>query len=932
MSISPPEKADEVNESVPEQSKAPDRRSRTNGHPLVERSLITRSGGLLDTTGEHFSPKPELLERDEILQSLLGHLEQAAGGHGQLVLLHGEAGVGKSAVVRRLCERAQPWAHTLVGGCDPMTTPRPLGPLVDVAPGLGEGAERALAEVLRGLSPPFELFRCLLEELGKAGQAREPGGGQTPTLWVFEDVHWADDATLDLLCYLGRRIVNTPVLLVVTYRDDEIGRKDPLTVLLGDLANSPAVHRYGIAPLSRQAVGQLAADRQIDVDRLYEVTDGNPFFVAEVLAADGNDIPTSVRQTILGRVARLSERAYRVVEAVAVIGSPASLKLIAAVVPESDNALPEALASSVLRTSGREVSFSNELARMAVTEAIPDYRRIQLHSAVLEALASSPHAEDLTHLAYHAEQAENAAAALRYSLAAARHASALGAHRQAVEQNDRALRHASSLRQDERADLLASRAHECYLAGDIVEAIASWQQALQVCRAHGDRLREGNNLRWISHMRWLCGDAGHAVRSGQHALSVLEALEPSPELAWAYANMCQLAAYMQDLDTAAAHTRSAITLGERFDDPGIVLSARFHQSLAGLIHTGQGWQDLEEFLREAVEKNLVELAALFAALLCLLAMLNRDFDRAFPATEQALAYCIEHDLTTYAVWIRGVAAVGMLHRGEWDGAVDEANTVLARADAPSIGRILALTVLGVVRARRGDPDLWPVLDEAMGLSEQAGPMPSSLVWEARAEAVWLSGDDARVVAEVQRGLAAAGPSGSTWFVGGLARWVHRAGGTLPSATMPDLLALEMTGDWQKAARAWEQAGCEYDAALARLDGNVSAVRRALATFTSLEARPAAARARARLRAYGVRQAASGPRAVTRANPCRLTSRELEILALLREDLSDAEIAARIYITRKTVSHHVSAVLAKVGARTRHEAVRRFEEMNSDSEM
>ena len=137
-------------------------------------------------------------------------------------------------------------------------------------------------------------------------------------------------------------------------------------------------------------MSRLAAGREIDVDRLHEVTDGNPFFVTEVLAAEGTRIPTSVRQTVLGRLARLSEQAYQVVEAVAVIGCPASLTLVDAVVPDCGGALPEALEASILRTAGSVVSVSNELARMAVVEAIPDYRRIQLHARVLEALELSP--------------------------------------------------------------------------------------------------------------------------------------------------------------------------------------------------------------------------------------------------------------------------------------------------------------------------------------------------------------------------------------------------------------------------------------------------------------------------------------------------------------------------------------------------------------
>jgi len=133
-------------------------------------------------------------------------------------------------------------------------------------------------------------------------------------------------------------------------------------------------------------------------------------------------------------------------------------------------------------------------------------------------------------------------------------------------------------------------------------------------------------------------------------------------------------------------------------------------------------------------------------------------------------------------------------------------------------------------------------------------------------------------------------------------------------------ALQIAGDWRAAAHAWEQLGCPYEQALALLDGDEAALRRALAIFERLGARPAAEITRQRLRQAGIRGLPRGPMRATQANPYGLTPRQLDILLLLAEGLRNSEIAERLSTTPKTVEHHVTAVLAKLQARSRAEAV------------
>src|SRR5438034_2437993 len=212
-----------------------------------------------------------LLEREHELMSLAAALAGVREGeHGRLVLLCGEAGVGKTALVQSFRASHEEGVRLLWGGCDPLFTPRPLGPLVDIA----RTTENGLGELIRGGAKPYELADALIDELQ----------GPMATVLVLEDVHWADEATLDVLRLVGRRLQSAPALVVATYRDDELGRAHPLRIVLGDLATSP-VERIKLAPLSSEAVALLASTHRVDGEELYRRTGGNPFFVTEVLAS-----------------------------------------------------------------------------------------------------------------------------------------------------------------------------------------------------------------------------------------------------------------------------------------------------------------------------------------------------------------------------------------------------------------------------------------------------------------------------------------------------------------------------------------------------------------------------------------------------------------------------------------------------------------------
>ncbi|MFJ9704331.1 ATP-binding protein [Streptomyces sp. NPDC101234] len=854
-----------------------------------------------------------LLEREALLQDLTSHLQDAVSGPGRLALVRGEAGIGKTTVVNRLAQLADPHIRILVGACDPLAVPRPLGPLMDLAPRLGQAARTVLAGALAGTCRPDEVFDCLLADLNAY-----------PSLLVVEDVHWADEATMDLLRHLARRLPSVPALVVATYRDDEIGRTHDLTALLGTLAAYPWVCRHDLAPLSRGAVGRLAAGHAVDAEQVYHVSGGNPFIVTQILAAPAEFIPATVREAVAGRLAGLTATARRAVDVLAVLGRRVALPLLASVLPGLEETLDEAVAAGIVRTDGQVTEFRHELTRLAVLESVPAAHRLQVHRQVLAAMRSRPiAADDLALLADHAEGAGDPVAVLEYAPDAATHAAASGAHREAAAQYARALRYADRLPTDRRTDLLEGHAQACLLSSQLDEGIASGRRAVKLRRALGDRRHEGDDLRWLSCWLWLIGRTAEARRTGQAAVRVLEGLEPGRELARAYLNLCQLACYEHEpVAVTAAYAEKAIALGERFGDAGAVVQARFHASAARMLDQGAGWENCEKAVSSAMAQDLPEDAGLLALIMSWFTVLQGDADRTAAAVDRAEAYCLDHGLLSYLLCTRAWNSWGLLNRGRCAEAADTAQNVLSHPGSPPVVRSLALTVLGLVRARQGKAQVWQLLEQAASLVDPDCLLDTGLGWEARVETAWLLGDHELVQAEAERGLDALANRGHPWLSGPLACWVRRVGGVPPPVAAAGPYALELAGDWAGAAAQWDGLGCPYHAALVRLSGDASALHQALATFEALGARAAVGRTRAMMRSRGVRPIRRGPRAATRSNPYGLTIREMDVLKLLHEGLSDAEIAARLYIAPKTAGHHVGAVLAKLGVHTRQEAARK----------
>ena len=832
-----------------------------------------------------------LLERDTHLAELAAVVRDASTGLGSIVLVTGEAGAGKTALVREFTTGHDRF-RVLWGWCDELVTPRPLGPFRDMFSWLATDAPAGA-----------DLLGSLVDELCRTPQV---------TVAVIEDAQWADRATLDAIRFIGRRISRLGLVLIVTYRLDEVAPGHALRQALGAVPTG-AIRRIRLPPLSIDAVARLAG--RSDVDDLYRLTGGNPFYLLEMLAAPAGAVPLTIQDAVMARVGRLSGAGRAAVELASAVPGPAEPWLLATC-GASGAAVEEAIRAGILRRDGEAVIFPHELTRRAVRQSLTLTRWRRINGSMLDALAARD--TEPARLTHHAVEARRIEAIVTYAPEAARRATELASSAEACDHYRQALEYRDRFTDVELLDLLEGYAEAAGRAGHWDEGRSATEQAIELCDRAGDRLRQGSNLTRLSDVEWSVGRGDRAHLAVDRAITVLEAEPPGAALVAAYAARAKLAMVDYRPGDAIAWGERSIRIAREAGLPAPI-DALVTVGSSRLQATGRE-DDLVDALTQASRMGDLHATARAYVNLADMLTLHLRYDDARTYIDQALRLFEVHDLVGPIDHILAVRARWHLERAQWDEVVRDGEA------APGLeGTSLAViaTALAVVHARRGDPRAADTLAVAHDHAERGGDtqvvVPVAL---ARAELAWLSGDiegTAAALAPVARRVR---ESALPRWVGEYALWQHRAGVLTelpPDAAEP--YARQIHGDWAGAAECWAALDRPYEHADALAGApEPEPVLRGLEVFDRLGAVARAATVRERLAELGVASVPRGPRSTTLANPGLLTVRQAEVLKLLGEQLTYREIATRLQLSIKTVDHHVAAIRSKLGVASRDEAV------------
>lgn len=988
-------------------------------------------------------------------------LEEAAAGRPEVVIVAGEAGIGKSRLLAEAARRVtEVGGRSLVGGCLDMAGGGiPFLPLLEAIRGLS----RALSpdQAARILGPARSDLAGLLPELTPHGEGAVPGstehgssgggvpqarlfevvldlldrlGDEGPILLLFEDVHWIDRASRDLVTFLARNLSRERVLLALTLRTDDPAVLDPLRAWLAELERGPRVRRLSLERLDRGAVARqmeiIAGDRPsaTDLERIWSRSDGNPFFVEELLAAHGqghdDHAPRTLSAILAARLQGASPAGREVIAALAVAGRPADEALLGSVMgrPQAEliGALREGLDRQVLvadRSQGT-YHFRHALLReVAEDELLPAESR-DLHRRYAETLSEQPGLADRSpagaaaELAHHWDAAGRTEEAYLASVEAAAAAESVAAHAQALRHYERALAHSSRLSPGiavDRVGLLRRAADAADLASEIPRAMELAQAALELIDEAAEPTVAGLLQSRLGYLTWVSGDGPGGLLRHREAVRLVPAEPPTPERARVLGALggalMGLGRYEESRQVCGWAITCAVAAGARSEE------ARARNMLGSdLVALGQvadGLVELERSRELATQAGPPEMLVVahhnFALNLAQAGSLEAAFSEAMAGRDAARRLGLER---RYGPDLAALTGDVLLRLGRWD----EAEVVMLEGldlDPAGRGTVYLSAVRGRLHALRGERDAARKrFDTAVGLAVgDVDPHLAAFIARGRAELLLGEDEPQGAVAAVEAGLRgllddpdpyaavpllALGLQAAAELADAarasrddeavqrsilLARpWQELASGMSDRSTDPvlgpllDLAAAESTrlgsrtdaGLWLTVAERFDSLPEPYLAAYVRYRAAESELRargtrgeaaetlvRAHAAARRLRAEPLLGRierlaVRARIdlgrtpadpgrapiepeeerdpsKGAGASRVSEEARDLEPGRPAGLSPREVEVLRLVAQGLSNGEIAERLFITRKTAGVHVTHILDKLGVDNRVEA-------------
>lgn len=853
----------------------------------------------------------ELIERAHFFASLEAQLEKTRD-EGHCVFIGGEAGIGKSSLINSFCQTHKEDCLIYTGICDALFTPRPLAPLYDIAGQLHDG----FWQISQLGSDRTALFASIFHQLSHQ---------KRPTIVVFEDVHWADEATLDFIKFFIRRITQTCCLFLLTYRDNEIHTRHPLRHVMGELVRG-SFTRLLLPPLSRQAVEQLSEEKGYKGEDVYHISGGNPFYVQEILASYSPGIPDTIKDSILLVYNRQDDITKEIWDLLAVLPTGLEIAYLEKIDPHFKAATETSLNAGILVIQDGFVRFKHELYRRTIEESLSPLKRIDLNQQILARFQFRfEEKKQIERLIHHAKNANAYELVLRYAPGAAREAAGVGAHFEAAKLYITAITYYQGNDQEILLPLYEAYAYECYLTNQITEAIIYQGKVLASWKPKDNREKVGDSLRFLSRLWWYNGNRKKAEEYAEEAVQVLLQQPASYAKAMAFSNMSQLKMLADQPAECVYWGEKAIAMAQELQNEDILSHALNNVGTVRLkssLTRQEGFEQLRQSLAIALHHSYHEHAARAYTNLSSMAVETKEYRTAQETLEAGLRYCDQRELDSWKNYMLCFKARLSLETGQWAEASTIASRLLEKSNLTPIVKIGALTVLATIRMRSEKPEVRPLLEEAKAMAFQTQEhqriVPVMMAW---LEYEWLTGQLHIDENELQDTIQLVEKTESSFQNSAFAFWLLKARNrslALPERYMGYDFAEANT--YKKAVQNWVRLGCPYEEAMLLMEGLEDDRRKALTILQELGAETAYKKLKQELRAAGMKKIPRGMRESTRLNPRQLTNREVDVLQLLSQNMQNKEIANTLFLSAKTVDHHISSILLKLNVSSRGKAV------------
>jgi DNA-binding CsgD family transcriptional regulator len=850
-----------------------------------------------------------LIERDGLMASLQKQFENVAGGDGHCILLNGEAGIGKTALVKAFCKNQADACSIYQGACDDLFTPRPLAPLYDVLWQVNKE---------RWPVPPSNeersvLFASFFQELRtKKGKL----------LIVFEDIHWADEGTLDFIKFFVRRIDQLPCLFILTYRDNEIYSKHPLRNVLGQLPPD-SFTKLVVTPLSKQVVVEMATQKGYNGEDVYSISRGNPFYVNEILASYSPGVPDNIKDSILSVYERQREGTKNAWQIWSVMPEGLEVDRVAKIKSSWD--VNHCFAISVIIVQNGKVVFKHELYRRTIEESLTPFKRIEMNKMMLELfLDSFEEKGEIERILHYAKNANEKELVVKYAPQAAEKAASIGAHKEASKLFLTAIEYVEGNDTKQLAELYEAYAYECYLSNQIKEAITFTEKILSLWKANAYIKKIGDSLCFLSHLWWFDGNRKHAEHFARQAIDLLKEQPASSTKAMAFSNMSQLKMLSDESPECILWGEKAMEMSKELGNEEILSHALNNVGTVQMFTPSseqKGIAMLQQSLEIALQNSYHEHAARAYTNLGSGSMKIKKYALARKALEEGIRYCDGRGLNSWTAYMLSWKARLYLDTGNWTEAWNIADNLLKNEAQPAIIKIIALIVLAKISMRRGK-DARTFLLEAKTMSfetmELQRVIPSMV---ALLEYEWLSGKTIIEKDDIEQTSLLIQRAGIDSEKAEFLFWMKKAGRHfVPIKEIAEAYDISSVAKALKAAAFWEKSGCPFEQGLVLFEGKDDDKRKAIAMVQDLGAIAVYEKMKQEMRNLGIKNIPRGIRNSTRSNAAFLTGREMDVLQLLKEELHNKEIAAQLYISAKTVDHHISSILFKLDANSRSKAI------------